>query len=255
MNPPNALASSGATAPAPSGKQVNAADVDNVITAGAATIKSVYVYEVPIRIWHWTNALAIVVLAITGYLIGSPPPSVTGEASDHFIMGYIRFAHFVAGYVMAIGLIGRTYWAFAGNYYARELYWVPLFQLAYWKDVLSMMKWYAFISPRPAIFIGHNPLARFSMFFTFLVPSCFMMLTGFAMYSEGEQPGSFYEAMFGWVIPLLGQSQDVHTWHHFGMYGILCFVILHIYAGVREEIMGRTSMLSTMISGHRTFKD
>jgi Ni/Fe-hydrogenase 1 B-type cytochrome subunit len=252
MNPPNTLTPSGASQPQ---QPVDASNVDNVIASTADVIRSVYVYEVPVRIWHWTNALSVVVLAITGYLIGSPLPSISGEASDHFLMGYIRFAHFTAAYVMAIGLIGRTYWAFAGNYYSRELYWVPLFQLEYWKDVLQMLKWYSFVSPRPGIFIGHNPLARFSMFFTFMVPSFFMMLTGFAMYSEGEQAGSFFELTFGWVIPLFGQSQDVHTWHHFGMYSILCFVMLHIYAGVREEIMGRTSMLSTMISGHRTFKD
>ena len=49
------------------------------------------------RIWHWVMALCMVVLAITGYLIGSPPPSLGGEASEHFMFGYIRFAHFAAG--------------------------------------------------------------------------------------------------------------------------------------------------------------
>ncbi len=33
---------------------------------------AVYVYEIPVRLWHWVNALAIIVLAISGYLIGSP---------------------------------------------------------------------------------------------------------------------------------------------------------------------------------------
>ena len=33
----------------------------------------VYVWEVPVRIWHWVMALCMVVLAITGYLIGTPP--------------------------------------------------------------------------------------------------------------------------------------------------------------------------------------
>jgi Ni,Fe-hydrogenase I cytochrome b subunit len=30
-------------------------------------------------------------LAITGYFIGSPLPSMSGEASDFYVMGYIRF--------------------------------------------------------------------------------------------------------------------------------------------------------------------
>ena len=54
---------------------------------------------------------------------------------------------------------------------------------------------------------------------------------------------------------LFGQSQDVHTWHHLGLWVIVSFVIVHIYAAVREDIMSRQSMVSTMISGHRTFKD
>ncbi len=36
---------------------------------------SVYVYEAPVRLWHWTNALCILVLIVTGYLIGSPLPA------------------------------------------------------------------------------------------------------------------------------------------------------------------------------------
>jgi Ni/Fe-hydrogenase 1 B-type cytochrome subunit len=39
------------------------------------------------------------------------------------------------------------------------------------------------------------------------------------------------------------------------MWVIICFVILHIYFAIRDEIVGRSSMVSTMISGHRTFKD
>ena len=39
---------------------------------------AVYVYEAPIRIWHWVNALAITVLCVTGYFIGSPLPTVAG---------------------------------------------------------------------------------------------------------------------------------------------------------------------------------
>ena len=39
------------------------------------------------------------------------------------------------------------------------------------------------------------------------------------------------------------------------MWALVIFTILHIYAAIREDIMSRQSMVSTMISGHRTFKD
>ncbi|NDY89813.1 Ni/Fe-hydrogenase, b-type cytochrome subunit [Ideonella livida] len=219
-----------------------------------ATIKAVYVYEAPVRIWHWINALAITVLCVTGYFIGSPLPTMPGEASDHFLMGYIRFAHFAAGYVMAVGLLGRLYWAFVGNHHARELFTLPVFQKVYWQEVITMLKWYAFLIPQPSRYVGHNPMARLAMFCGFFVFSVFMILTGFAMYGEGLGAGSWADRLFGWVIPLMGQSQDVHTWHHFGMWGMVIFVTLHVYAAIREDIMGRQSIVSTMISGYRTFK-
>lgn len=218
------------------------------------SVKSVYVYEAPVRLWHWINALSISVLCVTGYFIGSPLPTMPGEASDHFLMGYIRFAHFAAGYMFAIGLAGRTYWAWAGNHHARELYSVPLFQREYWKEVVAMLKWYSFTGPSPGPYVGHNPLARFAMVFVFLLNAVFMLCTGFALYGEGTQAGSWANIWFGWVIGVMGQSQDVHTWHHVGMWVMICFILLHVYAAIREDIMGRQSVVSTMISGHRTFK-
>lgn len=213
-----------------------------------------YVYEAPVRLWHWINAACILVLAVTGYLIGSPLATQPGEASAHFLMGYIRFAHFSAGYVFAIGILGRAYWALVGNHHARELFSVPVFSKAYWTDFLSWLRYYLFIGPTPAPTFGHNPLSRFAMFFVFLLSSLFMVLTGFALYGEGSQMGSWQERMFGWVLPLLGQSQQVHTLHHVGMWVIMVFIILHVYAAVREEISGRLSLIGGMISGYKTFK-
>lgn len=239
----------------PSHKLADATGIDHDAVAHGQSIQSVYVYEAPVRLWHWVNALAITVLAVTGYFIGAPLPTMPGEASDHFLMGYIRFAHFAAGYVFAVGLLGRIYWAFVGNHHARELFTLPVLTPAYWREVISMLKWYAFLSPRPNQYVGHNPMARLAMFCGFFLFSVFMVCTGFALYGEGAQMGSWQEQMFGWVIPLMGQSQDVHTWHRMGMWGMVIFVTLHVYAAIREDIMGRQSIVSTMISGYRTFKD
>jgi Ni/Fe-hydrogenase 1 B-type cytochrome subunit len=220
----------------------------------AVVRRAVYVYEAPIRAWHWINALAITVLAITGYFIGQPLPTMPGEASDHYLMGYIRFAHFGAAYVFGIGFLGRIYWAFVGNNHAAEIFTLPLTNRGFWRSIYVMIRWYMFLEPRPGQFVGHNPLARFSMVTGFLTLTVFMIFTGFALYSEGQGAGSWADTLFGWVIPLFGQSQDVHTWHRMGMWSLVIFAVLHIYAAIREDIMGRQSMVSTMISGYRTFK-
>ncbi|MBA54210.1 MAG: Ni/Fe-hydrogenase, b-type cytochrome subunit [Pseudomonadales bacterium] len=217
---------------------------------------AVYVYEAPVRIWHWVNALCITVLCVTGYFIGSPLPTMPGEASDHFLMGYIRFAHFAAGYVLAIGFLYRILWAFLGNHHARQLFVVPITNLNWWKGVMHEAKWYAFLTKEPHKYVGHNPLALLFMHVMLVWGTVFMIFTGFALYGEGTGMGSWqFEWFSSWIIPLFGQSQDVHTWHHLIMWVIICFIIMHVYVAIREDIMSRQSMVSTMISGWRTFKD
>lgn len=225
-------------------------------SAETAAGKTVYIYEAPVRLWHWLNALAIVVLAVTGYVIGSPLPSVSGEASSHFIMGYIRFAHFAAAYIFAIGFLVRIYWAIVGNHHAKQLFKLPITDKKWWAGIWDEIKWYLFLEKEPKKYLGHNPLAHFVMFFAMTIGGLFMIATGFALYGEGAQEGSWSHTLFtSWVIPLFGQSQDVHTWHHLVAWGIVIFVIMHVYAAIREDIMSRQTMVSAMISGHRSFRE
>jgi Ni/Fe-hydrogenase 1 B-type cytochrome subunit len=231
---------------------VNLQDAESVETAAGNTV---FVYEAPVRVWHWINALSIVVMAITGYLIASPLSSVSGEASDNFLMGYIRFAHFAAGYVFAIGLLARLYWAFVGNRHARQLFILPVTDKQWWAGLLNELRWYLFIEKFPKKYVGHNPLGHLFMFVAITLCGTFMIVTGFALYGEGAQAGSWSHSLFtSWVIPLFGQSQDVHSWHHLIAWGIVCFIIAHVYTAIREEIMSKQTMISTMIDGERTFR-
>ena len=216
---------------------------------------AVYVYEAPVRLWHWVNALSIVLLAITGYLIANPLPSMPGEASDHFVMGYIRFVHFAAAYIFTIGFIGRIYWAFVGNEYSRQLFKLPFYRMSFWKELIHEVRWYSFMEKEPKKYIGHNPLAHLFMVAIITIGGLAMVLTGFALYAEQTGLGSWQDILFGWLIPLTGQSQDVRMWHHWGMWILVLFVMMHVYTAIREDIMSRQSLISTMISGWRMFKD
>jgi len=216
----------------------------------------VYVYELPLRIWHGVNALAIAALAITGYLIASPLSSPAGEASEHFLMGYIRFVHFAVGYLLTVAMAFRLYWAYAGNEHARQIFWPPLLNKHFWEGVWHEIRWYAFIAKQPRNYIGHNPLAILAMHFIFVWGVLFMILTGFALYGEGEGVGSWQYSLFSsWLLPLFGDSQTVHTWHHLIMWLIVCFVVIHIYVAIREDKLSGQSMLSTIATGWRTFKN
>lgn len=235
---------------------IPAHDVAPEDLATVARQTSVYVYEAPVRIWHWVNAAAILMLIVTGYFIGSPLPSMQiGEATEQFVFGYIRFAHFAAGWVLAIGFLGRIYWAFFGNHHSRQLFYVPFWSRTFWSEVWFEIRWYLFLAKEPKKYVGHNPLAQLAMFFFITLGVSFMIVTGFALYAEGAQEGSLTHDLFGWVHSLTWNSQRLHTLHHLGMWWIVIFMIVHIYVAIREDIMSRQSIVSTMISGTRTFKD
>jgi Ni/Fe-hydrogenase 1 B-type cytochrome subunit len=224
--------------------------------APASDAQTVYVYETPVRLWHGLNALCIAALSITGYLIAAPLASVGGEASEHYVMGYVRFLHFAAGYLLAIGLLFRLYWAYAGNEHARQLFLPPLLTRSFWDGVWHEIRWYAFLETAPRKYTGHNPLAVLAMHVVLLWSTLFMIVTGLALYGEGTGQGSWQYALFtSWVLPLFGQSQNVHSWHHLVMWFIICFIVVHIYVAVREDKLSRQSILSTMATGWRTFKD
>jgi len=218
-----------------------------------------YVWEAPVRVWHWTMALAMVVLVVTGYFIGSPPATVPGEASESFLLGYIRFAHFAAAYIFTFAFLYRLAWAFMGNRYSREIFLVPITVLkaAYWRDLIGVLRHYLFLTPdRDAEHhVGHNPLAMTAMFAMFVLGTVFMIVTGFALYGEGLGRESWAYAWFsGWVIPLFGQSQDVHTWHRMGMWYLIWFTMVHLYFATREDLTSGLTVVGSMLNGWRRVK-
>ena len=216
---------------------------------------AVYVYEAPVRLWHWVTVVCMLVLVVTGYLIGAPPPSIGGEASNSYLFGWIRMAHFMAGYVLAIFFVLRVYWAFVGNHHAREVFLPPVHRLSWWKGLFDQQLYYMFIKPEAKKHLGHNPLAGLAMFLMCILPLAFMILSGFALYAEGLGMQHWMYSAFGWMIPLVGGSFYLHTLHHIGMWILIVFSCIHTYLVFREDIMGRTSIVSTMISGWRFMKD
>lgn len=152
------------------------------------TSQGYYIYEAPVRLWHWITALSIVVLAVTGYFIGRPLPSIQGEATFMFWMGWIRLIHFTTAYIFTVALLFRIYWACVGNEYAREMFLVPFWRRAWRKGVISEIRWYFFLEKEAHRYYGHNPVAGLAVMFYFWM-SVLMVCSGFALYGEGVQQG------------------------------------------------------------------
>lgn len=215
--------------------------------------ESKYIYALPVRLWHWTMALAIAVLIITGYIIGQPLHSITGDPTFLFYMGYTRMVHFIAAFLLIIGFLFRILYAFIGNSYSREIFVIPIWRKSWWVDLYKDIRWYLFLDKEPVVHMGHNPLAQVGMsgFMVFLV---LMICTGFGMYQDEStlailKPFRFV-VDFAYTY-LNGNLIDLHNWHRLGMKLVIAFLMVHLYMVWREETMGKTTLISTMVSGYR----
>ena len=209
----------------------------------------VYLWEWPIRAMHWAAALSIGVLVVTGFYIGKPYFITHGEASAHYLMGWMRFLHFAAAGVFVATAIVRVYWLFAGNQFER---WKALFPVRKqdWVNLAKQVKFYLMIQPEKAPhYLGHNPLQQFSYTGMYAIAAA-QVVTGFAMYGQ-SRPGGLWYTLFGWVVPLLGGIQVAHFVHHVLTWAFLIFIPIHIYLALRADLLERTGTISSIVSGGR----
>ncbi len=206
----------------------------------------VYLWGWPLRVMHWTAAFAVVALVVTGIYIGRPFVTTSGEAVDHFLMGRMRFVHFLAAaFLVATGIV-RLYWLFMGNRFERWPALIPL-RGREWKALWLQLKYYALLEPVRPRYLGHNPLQQI-MYTGVYVIVVIMAITGFAMYGQSNPTGLIAGA-FGWVAPMLGGMQVVRLLHHALMWLLVLFIPIHIYTSLRADWGERSGVISSMISG------
>jgi len=211
------------------------------------TSRKVYVWQIPVRLYHWVNALAVTLLAVTGYIIGSPPAlQSASEASFGYWFGTVRFLHFAAAFVFFFNFLFRIYWGFVGNRFAKWDQFIPT-KRSQWKemfhvlclDVLQFCK-------QPIKSIGHNSLAGFTYFLTFLA-FLFQAATGFGMYSAMSH--SWIANIFAWVVPLMGGDFAVRQWHHAMMWFFIIFSMIHVYLVFYHDYVEGRGTISSMAGG------
>lgn len=205
----------------------------------------VYTWEFPVRFTHWVNFLALLALSITGLYVASP--FIEAVSTRQYIMGWMRFIHFVFGYVLLMSMIIRIYWMFAGNRYASWRVLVPLTRQQ-WQDMVGCGKFYLFITRKPPYCVGHSAMAAVTYLIVFLI-FIFEIFTGFALYSQGN-PGFFTTLLGGWLLSLM-HVQTVRFWHHFVMYFLLAFTLVHVYIGWYLDSAEMTGAMGSIFGGYK----
>jgi Ni/Fe-hydrogenase 1 B-type cytochrome subunit len=208
----------------------------------AKGLQRMYIWQVPVRLTHWVNVLAILILSATGFYIGNP---VLGGSV--FLMAWVRGVHRITAYVFIASFALRTYWAFAGNRWAS---WRELFPYL-WRDgrrgMARTFLYYTFLRRDPPRTVGHNPLAglAYSAVVALMVVE---VVTGFALQSLGS--AGWRTAAFGWVFALVGQ-QSVRLAHHMIMWLLLGFMVHHVYSSLLMDAEEKNGLMTSIFSGYK----
>ena len=210
-------------------------------------MREVYVWELPVRLYHWVNMLCVIALCVTGYMIGDPLAITKGtEAYFNYWFGTVRFIHFVAAFLFFFNFVFRTYWGFTGNEFARWYNFIPL-KRCQWREIIDVIKVDILqLTHKKIDSIGHNALASLIYFVTFLI-FLLQCLTGFGMYSAMST--SFLPKMFAWIVPVMGGDMAVRQIHHILMWGFILFAIVHVYLVFYHDYIERRGVTSSMIGG------
>lgn len=206
----------------------------------------VYAWEFPVRFTHWINALCLVIFSITGLYIGNP--FMHAVSADQYIMGWMRFLHFVAGYIFLLCMIIRIYWMFAGNKYASWRVLIPL-NKQQWEDMLGGLKFYLFLRKQPPYAVGHSAMAAITYLFVFLL-FLFEIASGFALYSQSHLKSVILWLLGGWMYIFM-EAQTIRLLHHLVMYLLLVFTLIHVYIGWYLDSAEKNGVMGSIFGGYK----
>ena len=220
-------------------------------------LRRVYVWELPVRIYHWLNAFAIIVLIVTGFLIANPLALMSNaEPVNQYRMGWIRFIHFVASYIFFFNFIIRLYWGFSGNKYANWKQFIPTskrFIKEMWTvfkiDILMLKK---NGKQQDHLSVGHNAMAGFIYFMTFIA-FLVQCLTGFGLYAA--MSSWWFPKLFSWVPAMLGGDIMTRQVHHWTMWFFILFAVIHVYLVFYHDYVEGRGEMSSMGGGWKFIEE
>lgn len=202
----------------------------------------VKVWQLPVRVIHWTIFLSIVVLSITGFYIGTPFLSTGSD--PRFLMGWTRSVHYLTAFIFIAAVIARIIWAFTGNKWARWDQFIPVSKER-WANARAGLRYYLFMTREPPPGAGHNAMAGATYLLVFVMFLA-QIFTGLALVSLESQ--GFLASTTGWVFAILPIAW-VRFVHHLIMWLIWGFVINHLYSAFLMDTEEKTGLISSMFTG------
>jgi thiosulfate reductase cytochrome b subunit len=194
--------------------------------------EKIYVFKRFERFWHWSQALLIMTLLLTGF-------EVHGSYTIFGFKDAVEI-HTIAAWSLVALWIFAIFWHFTTGEWRQ---YIPTLE-----KVDAMIKFYATgiftHAPHPfkqTTLRKHNPLQRLAYLFVLLVISPIIWFSGWAYL--------FYEVWAGSWLPL----EYVALTHTIGAFLMLIFVIVHIYLATAGHTW--TSHIKAMVTGWEEVED
>lgn len=212
-------------------------------------MKALYVWQYPLRLVHWGLVICIGVLSFTGYYVHDP--FIVGQVAHPFMMGWFRFVHECFGMILSSLFILRIYLFFQGNRWVQWRAYVPL-HASQWKEMWQVLRFYAFVRPKPISKIGHNAMAALSYLGIYAIVFA-EVITGLVMYNRLRH-SAILGPLVGW-IPQVINIQNLRLIHFFLMFVFFAFAIFHVHLAMlisREEKHG---LMDSIFIGYKVIPE
>lgn len=190
------------------------------------------VHPLTVRVTHWINALAILVMVLSGWKIYNASPLFEFSFPDDLTLGgWLAGAlqwHFAAMWLLAVnGMIYLAYGLASGHLWRRMF---PLSPGAMLRDVLNALRGR----------LAHGDLAVYNAaqkaaYLGAIALAIGLVLSGLAIW----KPVQLY-----WLASVMGDYEGARLLHFFCMAGIVLFVLVHVLMVV---LVPKTFLM--MISG------
>lgn len=217
----------------------------------------IFRHRLSTRLWHWINAVAVIVLLMSGLTISNAHPRLYwGHYGANFDAAWLslpRFPgwmtipsrynlalardwHFAFAWVFAFGLLFYMLWSLANGHFRRDIA-LRARDVApshLWQDIQKHLK-LDFETPGG----GYNPLQKitYSLVLFLLLPG--IILTGLTL-----SPGM--NAALPWLIDMFGGRQSARSIHFICASGIAAFIVVHL---VLVLLAGPLNEIRAMITG------
>lgn len=177
------------------------------------------IWDLPLRLFHWSLLAAVVLAAVTGFLLPA---------------NWLNL-HIIGGTAIVVLLLFRFVWGFTGSAYSRfaSFAFSPAAVIAYARDQLRN---------RAAHYPGHNPLGA-AMIFALLLALAVLAVTGFIVLGGAEKQGPM-RALLSYAT-----GSGTREIHELAAYALLVLIFGHVAGVIVESRRSRENLAAAMLTG------